>query len=612
MAFARDSFVASAAQTDFTETFPYLAEVDVVVTKDAVVMTNQVDADTVSYQIVSGTTIRFGAGLTSGDVVVIKRSTSQALRLVDYANASTLTETDLDDDSLQAFYMAQEAIDTAATALGLGASDIWDAETLRIENVVDPTANQDAATKKYGDDNWGGASATAAAASASAAATSETNAATSATDAATAKTAAELALDTFDDIFLGAKGSDPTLDNDGDALATGALYFLTTTNVMKAYTGSTWVNFGTTTFAKYTYSASGGQTVFSGSDANSNTMAFSNANQLVYLNGLYLREGASHDYVATSGTTITLQSGANALDVLEVFTATDFAVADAITQATADARYVQISSLVHPIYRGYIDGFITSPGTTPDEDVDIAAGQCVNAAGDTLFTGTAMTKQNDATWAAGTAAGGMNDAETVSADTWYAVHAIFNSSGGVDYGFDTSATAVNLLADTAVGAAGFDQGYRRIGWVQTDATSDFITWTQRGDDFVFNNPGAQAVDYSTDFTTTPVLITMRAPPLTLCRFVSHQRKDGTSSSAMYVTYYEVAHTTRAANISATPIAPQALGNNNDFGNGVQTWVNMMLEVWLDASRQIYGVSSATATESGVQAMSWMDPRGKDA
>ena len=87
---------------------------------------------------------------------------------------------------------------------------------------------------------------TAAAASATAAATSETNSAASAAsalshknDAETAKTAsetaktaaetartaaqtaqaaAETALDTFDDRFLGAKSSDPSVDNDGNAL----------------------------------------------------------------------------------------------------------------------------------------------------------------------------------------------------------------------------------------------------------------------------------------------------------------------------------------------------------------------------------------------------------
>jgi hypothetical protein len=49
------------------------------------------------------------------------------------------------------------------------------------------------------------------------------------------------AYDNFDDRYLGPKSSDPSLDNDGNALVTGALYFNTTSNVMKVYTGSAWV-----------------------------------------------------------------------------------------------------------------------------------------------------------------------------------------------------------------------------------------------------------------------------------------------------------------------------------------------------------------------------------
>ena len=72
------------------------------------------------------------------------------------------------------------------------------------------------------------------------AATSATNAATSATNAATSETNAAASYDDFDDRYLGAKSSDPTLDNDGDALVTGALYFNTTSNEMKVYSGSAW------------------------------------------------------------------------------------------------------------------------------------------------------------------------------------------------------------------------------------------------------------------------------------------------------------------------------------------------------------------------------------
>ena len=92
-------------------------------------------------------------------------------------------------------------------------------------------------------------SATNAATSESNAATSASNAATSATSASNAQTAAEtaqaaaeLAYDNFDDRYLGPKASDPTLDNDGDALIDGALYFNTTTNVLKYWDGAAWQN----------------------------------------------------------------------------------------------------------------------------------------------------------------------------------------------------------------------------------------------------------------------------------------------------------------------------------------------------------------------------------
>lgn len=84
--------------------------------------------------------------------------------------------------------------------------------------------------------------------SASNAATSETNAATSATAAASSASSAQssadaalAALDSFDDRYLGQKASDPTLDNDGNALVAGALYFNTTDDVMKVYEGASWV-----------------------------------------------------------------------------------------------------------------------------------------------------------------------------------------------------------------------------------------------------------------------------------------------------------------------------------------------------------------------------------
>jgi hypothetical protein len=73
------------------------------------------------------------------------------------------------------------------------------------------------------------------------AAASATASASSATASEAAKDAALSALDNFQDQYLGDFASDPTTDNDGDPLQAGMLYFNTTDDVMKVYTGSAWV-----------------------------------------------------------------------------------------------------------------------------------------------------------------------------------------------------------------------------------------------------------------------------------------------------------------------------------------------------------------------------------
>ena len=54
-------------------------------------------------------------------------------------------------------------------------------------------------------------------------------------DVSVMKLAVETIYDTFDDRFLGSKANDPTVDNDGNALLDGAMYFNTSSNAMKVY-----------------------------------------------------------------------------------------------------------------------------------------------------------------------------------------------------------------------------------------------------------------------------------------------------------------------------------------------------------------------------------------
>lgn len=71
------------------------------------------------------------------------------------------------------------------------------------------------------------------------------SASTSASSALASRNAAEAAFDSFDDRYLGAKNANPTVDNDGQPLLTGALYFNTVVPEMRVYTGTAWVTAST-------------------------------------------------------------------------------------------------------------------------------------------------------------------------------------------------------------------------------------------------------------------------------------------------------------------------------------------------------------------------------
>ena len=145
-----------------------------------------------------------------------------------------------------------KAGDSMTGALSMGNNKVTDLGT--------PTASSDAVNKSYIDTLFGSTSsaatsATSAANSASAAATSATSASTSAssastsassaqtsaTSAANSASAAAASYDSFDDRYLGAKSTAPSLDNDGDALIVGATYWNTPLATMYAWSGSAWI-----------------------------------------------------------------------------------------------------------------------------------------------------------------------------------------------------------------------------------------------------------------------------------------------------------------------------------------------------------------------------------
>lgn len=191
-------------------------------------------------------------------------------------------------------------------------------------------------------------SASNASSSASTASTAATNAGNSATAAASSESAAAAsasaaaaALDNFDDRYLGAKTSDPSVDNDGNALVTGALYYRSTAPIgMKVYDGAQWIEASAAQQAaliSYEYVATAAQTTFSGPDANTLTLSYIPGGIVVLLNGVALRPG--DDYTATTGTSVVLATGAAVNDEVLILAFASFTVANTYTIAQADAAF---------------------------------------------------------------------------------------------------------------------------------------------------------------------------------------------------------------------------------------------------------------------------------
>tara|TARA_E500000178_G_scaffold355184_1_gene426878 strand:- start:427 stop:1632 length:1206 start_codon:yes stop_codon:yes gene_type:complete len=119
--------------------------------------------------------------------------------------------------------------------------DAVSAATSATNAATSATASASSATAAASSASSASTQASNASTSASTASTQATNAANSATAAATSAAEAAASADAFDDTYLGAKSSDPSVDNDGDALTAGDLYFNTTTNRLRVYNGSAWI-----------------------------------------------------------------------------------------------------------------------------------------------------------------------------------------------------------------------------------------------------------------------------------------------------------------------------------------------------------------------------------
>ena len=154
---------------------------------------------------------------------IIKSTTAGQLNNVYICVAASVVGDALTDTDHFALLVDAVTAATSATNAASSATASASSATASASSASTASGHKDTATTK-----------------ASEAATSATAAASSATAAASSASQLVTLIDNFDDVYLGAKSSEPSTDNDGDALNAGDLFYDTSVNALKVYSGSAW------------------------------------------------------------------------------------------------------------------------------------------------------------------------------------------------------------------------------------------------------------------------------------------------------------------------------------------------------------------------------------
>ena len=148
MAITYNIYTATASQTTFAITFPYIESTHVKVQINGV--------DTTSFSI-SGSNVVLDSGAAVGEKVKVYRQTpgrdaDNKIMLVDFQDGSVLSEAELDKACQQLLYLAQEADETGSSSLPVDWDGNYTAGAKRIKDLsTTVTGDQDAATKEYVD-----------------------------------------------------------------------------------------------------------------------------------------------------------------------------------------------------------------------------------------------------------------------------------------------------------------------------------------------------------------------------------------------------------------------------------------------------------------------------
>ena len=386
------------------------------------------------------------------------------------------------------------------------------------------------------------------------AATSATNAANSATAAAGSASAAEATFDLFDDAFLGSKTSDPSVDNDGNSLQDGALYFDTTNDVMKVYNLSStqWlqltptvtnqnninaVNSNSTNINSVASNSTNINSVASdltgsnnigttaGSIANVNLVGGSIASVNTAANNLADINAFANIYLGPSSSAPTADPDGSALDVgdlyfdttsqtMKVYSSSGWIPAGSSVNGTSNRFTYTVSSSTTTISgadnysntlaydAGFVDVYLNGVRMVNGSDVTVTSGTSIvfaSAIGtsgtdtvDVIAFGTFQLSNFSINDANDVSTGGISDGQVLVYNSSASAFQPGNASSAEVYGFETYYSPSTLVKTVTVQSVGGSNKYF-IDGVQQDTLELY-----EGNTYVFNHPSAHPFRFSTD------------------------------------------------------------------------------------------------------------------
>jgi hypothetical protein len=188
----------------------------------------------------SATNASNSASSASTSATNASNSATAAASSASAASASASAAASSETNAASSESAAATSASNAASSASAASTSASNASTSASNAASSASAASTSASNAAASESAVSTSASNAATSATNAANSATSASNSATSATNAQTAAEAALDSFDDRYLGAKSSAPSVDNDGNALLTGALYWDTPGSQLYVWDGAAW------------------------------------------------------------------------------------------------------------------------------------------------------------------------------------------------------------------------------------------------------------------------------------------------------------------------------------------------------------------------------------